>query len=821
LREGLLALREFAEEVTFEEKLIERERGVILSEMATRNTPMARSGTSNLAFLWPSSRHVRRPIGGIPETIRAFKRTDFVSFYDAWYRPERMAIVVVGNVDPTHTAPLLESLLGKIAARGIPRPEPTDLTPTMASAPDIEIFSDPGLVGVLMTLQRPVAVPQQADTHARRVALLHQGLAFSMFHQRLQKIAHDPRTSFLAPIASISEAIREWHLAGLTVSGRITDWKRVAADIEQEHRRAYQFGFTAQELAEAKAGFSAAYEQSVRTSATWPSDWLAGRLVTCLVEGKVFMHPAELQRDQAEALSSASLSDCLQEFRQAWTTGAPHVFISAHPSFQITREEIAATLNRSRTENVTPREDTAPIMPFAYEDFGPSGKLVREEHVTDLDVRLTEFANGARVNFKQTSFKADTVEVRVRVGDGKLSQPPGRPGLDILGNFAVMAGGLRRHTAPELSSILAGRAVSVTFHIDPDSCTFKAHCARREFGFCLQLIAAYLNDAAYRPAVMREAQASFYSMYASLAAAPSGPISLRAWRVLANGDLRFGFPSFEELFARNMGELKAWVEPQFQRGPLEMSVVGDIAWDDAIADLARTIGALTPREPHALQPTRTNRLVQPPAAKREATIIPIAPALQQCAIAWYWPVPPPKDHREERRHHLLAHVLDERCRVRIREELGAAYVTAAGFQETSGFPRLTAFTVFAEVAPRHAQKAMEIIHRESVALMKKGVSADEFERVRQPYLQHRSQELRTNVYWVGTVLSDAQQHPQRLAAARDRTSDTASITAADLSRLARLHLDPAKAFRFATVPTAPKPSAGGSKSAATPAAQAP
>ena len=39
LREGLRIFRDYAEEVTFDPALIERERGVILSEKSTRNTP--------------------------------------------------------------------------------------------------------------------------------------------------------------------------------------------------------------------------------------------------------------------------------------------------------------------------------------------------------------------------------------------------------------------------------------------------------------------------------------------------------------------------------------------------------------------------------------------------------------------------------------------------------------------------------------------------------------------------------------------------------------------------------------------------------------
>ena len=74
LREGLRVFREYAYEVTFDEALIETERGVILSEKTTRDTPDARNGLANLRLLFPESRQVRRPVIGTEESIRHLTR---------------------------------------------------------------------------------------------------------------------------------------------------------------------------------------------------------------------------------------------------------------------------------------------------------------------------------------------------------------------------------------------------------------------------------------------------------------------------------------------------------------------------------------------------------------------------------------------------------------------------------------------------------------------------------------------------------------------------------------------------------------------------
>jgi zinc protease len=796
LREGLRVFREYASEVSFEAGLIERERGVILSEKSTRDTAQARVAEANLAFLFPDSPQARRSIIGTTASIRALTRPQFLAFYDAWYRPERMAVIIVGTVEPDEVIPLVEAELSGLTARGAARPEPA-LAPASAAPPNLQIHSDPGLVGVSLTFEHPIARGHSADTHAERVRALHEGLAFGMFNQRLNRLALDPDASFVTPSARLGGFVRDWVTATIGVSCKIVDWQRVAADIEREHRRAYLHGFSASELKEAKVGFANHYEQAVRSAPTWPSDWLARRLADSVLYGFVLVPPAAQQADLAADLASATLEDCQKIFRETWAKAAPHVHIAAHPSFNITVGQIAAALNKSRERPAPPPEEFT-VPEFAYTDFGPPGQLVRDETVSDLDVRLTQFANGVRANFKSTTFAADTVEIRIRVGEGKLLLPPAQPGLDVAAGSLFLAGGLSRHSLQDLSRILSVHSIGYSFDVGSDACLFYGRCPRRDLVFCLQLFAAYFTDAAYRPEALRSAAPRFGSMYSSLAGSPGGPIAYQAFRVLFGGDRRFGSPFPAELSARSIAEVSAWLEPQLKKGAVELSVVGDVSWDEAREALSRTFGALPPRGPRA-DTTKAGKLG---FAKPSSTPIKyyVDPKLGRAAVACYWPMPDLKDIHAERRCRLLARVLADRLRVRLRDELGAAYAPTAGFTTTEGFPRLSYFSVYAELEPSHLQQGIKLIQREVAALSADGVTAEEFTRAHQPYLHDMSDDRRTNAYWGATVLLDAQSVPYRLDAARDRNADTAAITASELSVYAKRYLTSKNVFTFTTVP---------------------
>ena len=407
LREGLGVFREYAQDITFDPGLIDRERDVILNERDTRDTPNQRVSEANLALLWPDALQIRRkPIGLVPQ-VRTFRRQEFLSFYDAWYRPERMAVIVVGDMDPEAATLLVEKAMGGVTARGPARTDAVPMSPTESGSPTIRVFVDPGIQGAECLQEHPFPEPVSPDTHERRVEVLRRSLAFAMLQHRAARLSKDTDGRFVVPVSNVSSPIPGWGVALFGASGTINDWRKFMGAIEQEHRRAFTYGFTDAELRVARGAFESSYENAVNTSATWPSDWIAGQIANSVVQGVVFSTPAAIQRDLAQDLAVVTPADCLGAYRRAWTTKSMHVFVATNPAFRVLPSEIADALNTSRETEVKPPVE-AKAVEFAYSDPGPPGTIVRSSEARDLGVTQAEFANGVRLNFKQTSFDADS-----------------------------------------------------------------------------------------------------------------------------------------------------------------------------------------------------------------------------------------------------------------------------------------------------------------------------------------------------------------------------------------------------------------------------
>ena len=114
LASGLRILRDYADGLVFDPAEMDRERGVVLSEaLARHNTDQDRDIARFELFFAGTIIPQRWPIG-TETSIKRARPAGLRSFYDAWYRPERMVVVAAGDIDPAALAPLLQTTLRRL-----------------------------------------------------------------------------------------------------------------------------------------------------------------------------------------------------------------------------------------------------------------------------------------------------------------------------------------------------------------------------------------------------------------------------------------------------------------------------------------------------------------------------------------------------------------------------------------------------------------------------------------------------------------------------------------------------------------------------------
>src|SRR5438093_11619628 len=97
--QGLTALADFAGGLTLSPEEINKERGVVIEEWRGGLGAGSRIRDKQFPMLFYKSRYAERLPIGKPEIIRAAPVERLRSFYDTWYRPDRMAVIAVGDID--------------------------------------------------------------------------------------------------------------------------------------------------------------------------------------------------------------------------------------------------------------------------------------------------------------------------------------------------------------------------------------------------------------------------------------------------------------------------------------------------------------------------------------------------------------------------------------------------------------------------------------------------------------------------------------------------------------------------------------------------
>jgi len=797
---GFTILRDFADGALFDEDRIEIERGVVLSEDLSGDSVEWRIFLKQTDFLFPDHRLAQRWPIGKKDVIRTAPRQRFVDFYTQYYVPERITVVAVGDMDIDQLeAYIVDSFESMV------QPEEAGQDPDMGTVPkDVgfraAIFTDEEVISeeAWLTTSRPWQF--EPDTEASRTKRLPLDLAHYILGRRFEVLAKEegsPITDGYAVRENLVNLIDWGHVVVTPLEGRWEDAVRV---LEQEVRRAIEYGFTSSELNDIKNKATVGYGAAVATADTRESSDLSWDFIDSINERAVFSTP-EVDLDFIEkALDSTTPEIVHQAFKNYWQTEDVALFLTTSDErAQTTADELEKLFMDSKEVKVAPPEEGA-VISFQYTDFGPSlGTVVSDTLVADLNIRQLILSNNVRVNMKVTDFDQNYVAITARFGTGRLEQPP-LPWFDGFAETVVDLGGLGKHSFDEIDSIFSDNSVWNGFYVNKDDFEFSAEIIADDMEPQLQLMAAYMIDPGYREEAVRSYKRDVPSFMNYLQHSLDGAIEyVDEW--LWGNDGRFSLPATEEeLLSYQGSDVKDWIHPQMTGGYLELSMVGDFDIDTVLPLVLKTFGALPERNLTAKEIGDEARDINFPNPPSYRTFT-YTSKIQRAAAIVAFKIPPIKeDIRLSRRINVLADVFSNRIFETLRKSLGESYSPYAYADASTSFNQ---GYIWAEsegtpqVKAKNSQLIIDIAQNMSVSM-----TEDEFIRAKKPLQTDHEESRRDNYYWLYNVMWESQQKPWKLDWSRERDADYDSITLEELRVLAAEYLVPSNAVRIDVLPVA-------------------
>ncbi|NCG21744.1 MAG: insulinase family protein [Rhodobacterales bacterium] len=462
VEKAFLVFEDWAGGITFDDEEIEKERGVVLEEWRGGRGVGARLREEMRPLTFHDSKYIDRDTIGTEDSLKNFEPDALRRFYTDWYRPELMAIVVVGDIDPDEMQAKIEAHFSDIQG-----PE----TPRERIRPDIPAHAEPFVI-VLTDKELPrtgVTITQKHDdvhdgSHEQYKEGTVDSLIMAMFNERLRDLATSPEAPFLGAGAGGG---RLTPIEGLTNVG--------AAAIEggslealgamlTEIKRVHDHGFTQAELTRAQEINLRGMEDYYNERDTTHSRNAANEIVRVFLTNES-MPGVEYEWELAQQwIPSATLEDVNKRAQTEWMLEDSRVYSLTMPEKEgltpPTKDEVLAVIAEVAASTVSAPEAEAEMGPL-FAELPQPGTITEREEISELGFTVWTLSNGVKVWIKPTDFKADEVRMSAVSPGGHAAA--GNDDWPAIGTSTTLMtrSGMGDMTALEVNKYLAGKQASV------------------------------------------------------------------------------------------------------------------------------------------------------------------------------------------------------------------------------------------------------------------------------------------------------------------------------------------------------------------------
>ena len=788
LNKGLLVMHDYAMGALLLEEEVRRESGVILAEMRSRDSAAYRTFKATLNFELPNHLISERLPIGKAAVIKEADRNLLKGFYDAWYRPDHMVLVMVGDF----SIPLAEALIADQFRDFKPRaPAPRLLPKGTINHSGLKIFHhyEPETGGTTVSLEVVQAHEPESDSQALRRQQTIEDLADMIVQNRLDARLKTPGAPYTSATVGSGIYLNHIRYAEISADSSAENWQQTLSVMEQELRRAILYGFSEAELARVKKDKLKMLDNALREAPTRNSTMLARKIIRNLSKNRVFQSPEQEKNNLAGVVSAVTLDDVHQAFAKNWPADHRLVLVTGNADLKKSSPQTPEAMIRNAflasAATVVRQPEAKAVAVFPYLPMPENtGTITSQKTWDDLGITRIRFSNGFTLNLKPTDYKNNEVLANLVFGHGRSAEPKRLPGITLLAEATVNESGLGSMNTNELERALAGKSTYVEFRIAETHFNFFAETISDEVELLFQLIYAHVVDPGFRPEALALARDRLRQEYQSNSRSIEGTMRIKGLKLLAGEDSRFGMPSLEMLQAIRLEDIEGLIVPSLNSAPMELSIVGDFDVNTIIVLAQQYLGSL----PDGRREAALSRQDLPRLPVGTVNRIEVKTQIPKAMVVAAWQTDDFWDINRTRRLSVLADVFSERLRERIREKLGASYSPYAFNRASRAYDGYGIFQAYVSVAPHQTDTVLTEVNAIASDLAQGGVTDDELLRVVDPILTSIKELRQTNGYWLNNVMTGSYRHPQQLEWANNFLEDYAAVTVDELDALAATYL---------------------------------
>ncbi len=792
-------LQDWAQGVSFDPADIDKERGIVLEELRLGKGAEDRMNKQLLPKIFNGSRYAERLPIGTEDVLRNFTPEALRRYYRDWYRPDLMAVVVVGDIDPARARKLIERHFGGLRNPVPSRPREYAPIPQRQQTEAV-VVTDKEAQGNSILIRYPVQPVIEPGTIGAYRDELVLALFGAMLNQRLQELSQLPQPPFLAAssyLSKLTPRYRSYYSAAALGPGGAAP---AIAALVRENERARRHGFSEAELERARKGMLRRYEQAWNErdktdSATYAAEYIRNFLHDEAIPGidAEYGYVKELvpgvTLEEMNAFASRIIPD---------NSGKLVVYSGVERPGTPAGQELLAAVAAAEHQDVAAHDDKAVAAQLMAQP-PQAGRIVAETRDPALGLTRLTLSNGVKVIVKPTDFRNDEVLLSaVRFGGQTLFDE-----RDILNaryaNPIVASMGIADYSPLDLRKILAGKVANVSMGLTQHTDKVVGAAGASDVETMLQLV--WLQFAS-----VRRDEDLFRSYLGK-------QVELARNRLAEPGS-RFGDAVVGTLYGDHPRAPRLLRPEEYARIDLDRSI--DIYRQRFASAKGMTfiiVGSVDLARLKPLLATYLATLPTPdlPLAYRDVGLRPVQGVVKRevrsgtepkSVVSLTFTGPTVFSEAEQHRFGALLEVLNLRLIEVLREQMSLIYGGGAGGAISKVPYQNYTIGVTLPTGPENVDKVIAATFAEIERLKTRGPDGADLEKVKRNWLQNHRKSLRENGYWLShlqTSLTEGTDPGSILQFERQ----LASLSAAELRAAARRYFDTGNYVQVVLYPEQP------------------
>jgi zinc protease len=496
LDKGFQILEDWAHNVTYNDEDIDTERPIVLEESRLGKGANDRMYRKLYPKIFAGSLYGRRLPIGIDSILRNAKYETLRKFYKDWYRPNLMAVIVVGDIEPVKAEELITKYFSGLTNPENERPRTIPEVLPYDSSEAMVVTDKEATTYRLLDIYSSVPKTPTATIGDYRNDII-KNIFSTLLNQRLRELTQKENPPFINASADFDSYSRGYETFNGDISIGNGDPERALQAFAEEVERVKKYGFTQPELDRVKRSLLTAMEQAYNEkdkteSPNYVREYIRNFLVrepSPGIEKEYEYYQQLIPQITLDEVNAVAKSLNKNNNRFIALTGPDPSAGKALP----TVEELLAKADAVEKMNITPYEEKATATSLLAM-LPKSGKIISSKKNVYLGTTELKLSNGVTVTIKPTDFKNDQVLMSAIRPGGKNNYTLEDKYNAEYATAIVTNMGVGEFSPVDLRKVLAGKTASVTPVFTATSEGVSGNSSLKDMETMLQLMYLYFTS---------------------------------------------------------------------------------------------------------------------------------------------------------------------------------------------------------------------------------------------------------------------------------------------------------------------------------------